>query len=672
MIGHKLPSDASTLLCTPRKTNARAINPGMYWHSGLENSVKNVLNDCVMIDSSIELVINVDGVPLSRSSGSTLWPILALVYPYKDVFLIGAYRGYEKPASSSNFIEDFVQEFNHLHQSGVIIGETFAKGYEKLKRAEFRSDLSSYQEEDKKSERIGLQKKLYRSSDDDTQAGEILPQFPKFRAAGNTDKSVKQAEPSKAKKADYFQKFISSGSQSSQSLLSTNSLKEKERDQSHTILEVNNQSVIVLRESHMHNSFAEDSFRPSTQELKTIGDKDLKNVVYRIMPNMLTNVVTIQYSWISGKGKLMFSTLNLTNAIFASMNVRSATAERLKHSPHTKAIRVRFPSWSIGLFHVGIVPGRCCWSAVFSHFSRFPHSSFQALPHIHFMSPLIGFQGFASSPNLFTHSMKDYISTTSMDVESTFFQWGSVLPGALEHFLTYGKGAFAAISSTSIPMVHGSVIQQRVHSFAVPMILFPDVLCQEVDPKIFYIGRSRECSISANTSSARCCECYNELGLMPYGLKPNRTWERQIPMDLQYLNVMLKAVDDTVVQRRSRNASHPPGGDYLATGQRQASFRTFTRAISSPPLVLSIISKWFPAKLRKPLGRPLHHLRAQQELVPSSGIDGGKFGTVVRVLKVHLADSGADHVDGIVTGDVLGRGFSHPMSFGDLQRFRVE
>lgn len=71
-----LPSDGQTLLSTPRNTILRDIQPGLYWHGGFKNAVmswkKLNLNSEFQ---TAELAININGLSLSKSSSSSLWPI---------------------------------------------------------------------------------------------------------------------------------------------------------------------------------------------------------------------------------------------------------------------------------------------------------------------------------------------------------------------------------------------------------------------------------------------------------------------------------------------------------------------------------------------------------------------------------------------------------------------
>jgi len=118
-----LPSDPRTLLNTPRGTELRNINFGQYWHYGLKKGLTNFLNKKGQIQSNkIELMIGVDGLPISKSSGSQLWPILGSVIGFNEVFIIGIYHSYsKKPEKSNEFLEYFVDEAKELVNSGLVM-----------------------------------------------------------------------------------------------------------------------------------------------------------------------------------------------------------------------------------------------------------------------------------------------------------------------------------------------------------------------------------------------------------------------------------------------------------------------------------------------------------------------------------------------------------------------
>ena len=100
---------------TPRSTKIRRVDPGSYWHRGIGKGKREALirdtRDKVIVD------INIDGLPLAKSSGSSLWPILGKIE--QDVFLIGANHGYAKPADPSEYLQDFIIEGNQILADGL-------------------------------------------------------------------------------------------------------------------------------------------------------------------------------------------------------------------------------------------------------------------------------------------------------------------------------------------------------------------------------------------------------------------------------------------------------------------------------------------------------------------------------------------------------------------------
>lgn len=126
-----LPKDSRTLLKTTvssKRVEVKNVNPGFYYHFGIANCIKK----CYPIerhinDDCLKLVFGIDGLPLSRSSGSSFWPILCYVRPYKEtVFPIGIYWGNKKPEDSNEFLVDFYEEMSYLIINGIIF-ETIDK-----------------------------------------------------------------------------------------------------------------------------------------------------------------------------------------------------------------------------------------------------------------------------------------------------------------------------------------------------------------------------------------------------------------------------------------------------------------------------------------------------------------------------------------------------------------
>lgn len=117
-----LPADPRTLLSTPKSTSLRVVEPGVYYHYGLKNNLIDFLNTNLNYNqSNIDVVFNIDGLPLSKSSGSQLWPILGSVMGFKEVFVIGLYHSFfSKPENVNVYLHDFVQESQLLVEDGFM------------------------------------------------------------------------------------------------------------------------------------------------------------------------------------------------------------------------------------------------------------------------------------------------------------------------------------------------------------------------------------------------------------------------------------------------------------------------------------------------------------------------------------------------------------------------
>lgn len=115
---HILPRDARTFLSTPKLTITRKVDPGEYYHFGIQKSLEDLFKKhCRKPTDPIQIGINIDGLPIAKSSNSQFYPILGL--ESKDVFLIGLYHGYEKPKNFNQFLSDFIEEAIQLTNNGV-------------------------------------------------------------------------------------------------------------------------------------------------------------------------------------------------------------------------------------------------------------------------------------------------------------------------------------------------------------------------------------------------------------------------------------------------------------------------------------------------------------------------------------------------------------------------
>ncbi|KYN09202.1 hypothetical protein ALC57_18695 [Trachymyrmex cornetzi] len=70
----------------------------------------------------IEVLINIDGLPLSKSSSSQIYPILCSLYSNPtEVTVVGIYHGYENPANANEFLIQFVNEAIDFTLNGISI-----------------------------------------------------------------------------------------------------------------------------------------------------------------------------------------------------------------------------------------------------------------------------------------------------------------------------------------------------------------------------------------------------------------------------------------------------------------------------------------------------------------------------------------------------------------------
>lgn len=92
----KLPQDPRTILSTPRCINLSTFEDGsQYWHHGLIEPLKSVMQTVTSLPDKLSLNINVDGLPIYESSREEFWPILFNIHELKhiDPVVVGIYRG---------------------------------------------------------------------------------------------------------------------------------------------------------------------------------------------------------------------------------------------------------------------------------------------------------------------------------------------------------------------------------------------------------------------------------------------------------------------------------------------------------------------------------------------------------------------------------------------------
>ena len=64
--------------------------------------------------------IGIDGVPLTKSSNSQLWPILGTIFPSEEVFVIGIFYGLKKPYCANIYLKKFVEQIKEISRDGFV------------------------------------------------------------------------------------------------------------------------------------------------------------------------------------------------------------------------------------------------------------------------------------------------------------------------------------------------------------------------------------------------------------------------------------------------------------------------------------------------------------------------------------------------------------------------
>ena len=123
-----LPLTSRTLKNTGHQpADIVTIAGGEYVHFGLLNGMKRFETEILALSVDvIDYHINVDGLPLFRSSSTQLWPILGKIVGLQCPFMIGAFCGPSKPSNVNEFLHSFIEEATALQTQGLTLqGITF-------------------------------------------------------------------------------------------------------------------------------------------------------------------------------------------------------------------------------------------------------------------------------------------------------------------------------------------------------------------------------------------------------------------------------------------------------------------------------------------------------------------------------------------------------------------
>ena len=117
--GLDLPKDSRTLLGAVRNVPYIDQCGGKYIYFGIKRNIIRILNYCKVSVQNIKMKVNIDGLPLSKSSKSQLWPILRS-FDKSEVFIIAVFAGTSKATSVEVYMTDFIQEVNSLQSNAIL------------------------------------------------------------------------------------------------------------------------------------------------------------------------------------------------------------------------------------------------------------------------------------------------------------------------------------------------------------------------------------------------------------------------------------------------------------------------------------------------------------------------------------------------------------------------
>ena len=130
-----LPKHPMTLLKTPRLSKATPMGDGDYHYFGLKSAIIDLIKKLPRLPSGqkLTLQINIDGIPLFKSSPTSLWPILGMLTDVsKEVFPIALFCGQKKPPLGP-YLKDFVTECKLLCENGfTYMGRSYTLALDSL------------------------------------------------------------------------------------------------------------------------------------------------------------------------------------------------------------------------------------------------------------------------------------------------------------------------------------------------------------------------------------------------------------------------------------------------------------------------------------------------------------------------------------------------------------
>lgn len=115
----------TNFLNTKTSVSLKEIAGGQYYYLGIEESIEKIFQSHIDLfnEASLHLQVNIDGLPLFKSSSTQFWPILGRLWGCKEPFIIALFVGETKPTSVSDYLHDFIEENGRLKTEGFDLDE---------------------------------------------------------------------------------------------------------------------------------------------------------------------------------------------------------------------------------------------------------------------------------------------------------------------------------------------------------------------------------------------------------------------------------------------------------------------------------------------------------------------------------------------------------------------
>jgi hypothetical protein len=124
----ELPKTGTTLLHTKRNFKIARRAGGEYFYFGIVTALTQTLNtifDKLTSNSVLNLQLNIDGLPLFKSSGASFWPVLGLLQGFKlqSPVLISLFCGATKPNCLNEYFDDLINDINEVGRGFLFRGK---------------------------------------------------------------------------------------------------------------------------------------------------------------------------------------------------------------------------------------------------------------------------------------------------------------------------------------------------------------------------------------------------------------------------------------------------------------------------------------------------------------------------------------------------------------------